>query len=204
MAVLSTRDAGRWRQLGRRVADVVEPILGRRVLAGRSMRSAGQWRAQPLGPALDRARRGAEQLVAGSSVVVRTDVRDFYPSIDPSSLYRCLRRVGLPAEDASTASAMLEGWGNSGYPGLPVGPPASAVLSNAVLVPVDEALGDGPWLRWCDDLLIGARTMADAGRVLERLDVELAVLGLERSGPKTHVLEGTAVRWPGAGGSVLR
>jgi len=204
MAVLSTRDAGRWRQLGQRVADVLEPILGRRVLAGRSMPSAGEWRAQPLGPALDRARRGAERLMAGSSVLVRTDVRDFYPSIDPSSLYRCLRRVGLSAEDASTASAMLEGWGSGGYAGLPVGPAASAVLSNAVLVPLDEALGDGPWLRWCDDLLIGVLTVADADRVLDRLDVELAGLGLERSGPKTHILEGTAVRWPGARGSVLR
>jgi Reverse transcriptase (RNA-dependent DNA polymerase) len=204
MAVLSTRDAGQWRQLGQRVADVLEPILGRRVLAGRSIRSGGEWRTEPLGPTLDRARRAAERLMAESSVVIRTDVRDFYPSIDPSTLYRCLRRVGVSAEDASTASAMLEGWGSGGYPGLPVGPPASAILSNAMLVPVDETLGDGPWLRWCDDLLIGVRTVADAGRVLDRLDMELAGLGLERSGPKTHVLEATAVRWPGPRGSVLR
>jgi Reverse transcriptase (RNA-dependent DNA polymerase) len=202
MAVLSGRDAGRWRQLGQRVAEVLEPILGPRVLAGRWLRSGREWRTEALGPALGRARRGAERLVAGSSVVVRTDVRDFYPSIGPSSLYRCLRRVGLPAEDANTASAMLEGWGSDGYAGLPVGPPASSVLSNAVLAPVDQALGDGPWLRWCDDLLIGVRSVADADRVLERLDIELAGLGLDRSGPKTHVLEGTTVRWPGAGSSM--
>jgi Reverse transcriptase (RNA-dependent DNA polymerase) len=204
MAVLTGRDAGRWRQVGQGVADVLEPILGRRVLAGRSIRSGGEWRREALGPSLGRARLAAGRLVAGSSVVVRTDVRDFYPSIDPSTLYRCLRRVGLPAEDANTASAMLEGWGSDGYPGLPVGPPASAVLSNAVLVPVDDALGDEPWLRWCDDLLIGVPGVADADRVLDRLDVELAGLGLDRSGPKTHILEGTAVRWPGPTSSVLR
>ncbi|HKX25184.1 MAG TPA: RNA-directed DNA polymerase [Actinomycetota bacterium] len=204
MAVLSGRDAGRWEQLGQRVADVLEPILGRRVLAGRSIRSGEEWRPEALGPALRRARLGAERLAAGSSVVVRTDVRDFYPSIDPSMLYRCLCRVGLPAEEVNTASAMLEGWGSDGYPGLPVGPPASAVLSNTVLVPVDEALGDGAWLRWCDDLLIGVGGEADADRVIDRLDVELAGLGLERSGPKTHILEGTAVRWPGPASSVLR
>jgi Reverse transcriptase (RNA-dependent DNA polymerase) len=202
MAVLSGRDAGRWRQLGQRVAGVLEPILGPRVLAGRSVRSGREWRTEALRPALGRARLGAERLVAGSSLVVRTDVREFYPSIDPSSLYRCLRRVGLPAEDANTASTMLEGWGSEGYPGLPVGPPASAVLSNALLAPVDEALGDGPWLRWCDDLLIGVRSVADADLVLERLDIELARLGLDRSGPKTYVLEGTTVRWPGAGSSM--
>jgi Reverse transcriptase (RNA-dependent DNA polymerase) len=203
MAVLSGRDAERWRQMGQRVADVLEPILGRRVLAGRSMRSGREWRPEALGPALRRARLAAERLVAGSSVVLRTDVREFYPSVDPSTLYRCLRRVGLPAEAANAASAMLEGWGSDGYPGLPVGPPASAVLSNAVLVPVDQALGDGPWLRWCDDLLIGIRSVADADGVLDRLDVELAGLGLDRSGLKTHVLEGAAVRWPGPGSSVF-
>jgi Reverse transcriptase (RNA-dependent DNA polymerase) len=204
MAVLSGRDAGRWRQVGERVADVLEPILGLRVLAGRSMCSGREWRPVALGSALGRARLAAERLVAGSSVVVRTDVRDFYPSIDPSTLNRCLRRVGLPAEDANTASGMLERWGSDGYPGLPVGPPASAVLSNAVLVPVDQALGDRPWLRWCDDLLIGVRSVADAGQVLDRLDIELARLHLERSGAKTHVLDGTAFRWPGPAGSVLR
>jgi hypothetical protein len=204
MALLTGRDEGRWRQLGQRVADVLEPILGRRVLAGRSMHSGREWRPEPLGQALCRARHAAERLVAGSSVVVRTDVRNFYHSIDAASLYRCLRRVGLPAEDANTASGMLEGWGSHGYPGLPVGPPASAVLSNAVLVPVDEALGDGRWLRWCDDLLIGVRGMADADSVLDRLDTELAGLGLDRSGSKTHILEGSTVRWPGPGSSVLR
>jgi hypothetical protein len=204
MALLTRRDEGPWRQLGQRVADVLEPILGRRVLAGRSMHYGREWRPEPLGQALWRARHAAERLVAGSNVVVRTDVRDFYPSVDAAILYRCLRRVGLPAEDANTASGMLEGWGSHGYAGLPVGPPASAVLSNAVLVPVDEELGDGRWLRWCDDLLIGVRRMADAGRVLDRLDTELAGLGLERSGPKTHVLEGPAVRWPGPGSSILR
>jgi hypothetical protein len=99
---------------------------------------------------------------------------------------------------------MLEGWGNDGYPGLPVGPPASAVLSNAVLAPVDEALGGGPWLRWCDDLLIGVTSTAEADRMLDRLDIELTRIGLVRSGPKTQVLEGTAIRWPGPAGSVLR
>ncbi|MGH2678298.1 MAG: RNA-directed DNA polymerase [Actinomycetota bacterium] len=201
--MLTGRDAGRWRQVGQRVAGVLEPILGRRVLAGRSVRSGGEWRREALGPALRRAHVAAEQLMAGSSLIVRADVRDFYPSIDPSTLYRCLRRVGLPAEDANTASGILEAWGSDGYPGLPVGPPASAVLSNAILVPIDEALSDGPWLRWCDDLLIGVRSVADADQVLDRLDLELAGLGLERSGPKTHVLEGTAVRWPGPAGSVL-
>jgi Reverse transcriptase (RNA-dependent DNA polymerase) len=204
MAVLSGRDADRWERLGGRVAEVVEPVLGPRVLAGRSLRAGGMWWTDPVGAALGRARRAARRLTEAASVIVRTDVRDFYPSIDPSTLSRCLREVGVTAEDAGTAASMVEGWGSEGYPGLPVGPPASAVLANAVLAPVDEGMGDTPWLRWCDDLLIGVRSPADADRLLDRVDAELARLGLHRSVPKTHVLEPTAIRWPGSAGSALR
>ena len=92
---------------------------------------------------------------------------------------------------------MLEGWGSSGYEGLPIGPPGSAVLAEAVLAEVDDALRPLPFLRWADDYLISVPSERAAGEALERLDAALARVGLRRSRPKTAVAAASGFRWLG-------
>jgi hypothetical protein len=70
---------------------------------------------------------------------------------------------------------------------LPVGPPASAVLANAVLSAGDAAIGDTPFLRWVDDFLIFARNEAEAHGALEHLSDALGRLGLSLADDKTSV-----------------
>jgi hypothetical protein len=92
----------------------------------------------------------------------------------------------------------VEGWGGEGYAGLPIGPPGSAVLANAVLAPVDRALADVPYLRWVDDYLIGAESERTAVEILERIDDQLERLDLQRSAAKTSVfVGGQELTWPG-------
>jgi RNA-directed DNA polymerase len=196
MAGLSGRDAAAWDAVAGRVAEVLEPRLDRRVLASRAVVHAGGWRPVDLGPSLRRARRRARQLTGAARFVVLTDVAAFYPSVTPVALHGTLRRMA-PAE-ASLAAAMAESWASEGYAGLPIGPPGSAVLANAVLDPVDRALAGVPFLRWVDDYLIGAGSERAAFRILERIDEALAPLGLRRAEAKTAVLDGgEAQRWPG-------
>jgi hypothetical protein len=134
------------------------------------------------------------------AVVLTTDVRDFFPSITPDTIARALLDAGAPAEDAAQAAAMLEGWDSLGYRGLPIGPPASAVLANAVLRPVDDAVGE-PFVRWVDDYLSVVEGEGDAAGVLDRMDEALARLNLSRSHRKTRI--GPAPGWLGSvlGGS---
>jgi hypothetical protein len=97
---------------------------------------------------------------------------------------------------------MLDGWGSEGYAGLPIGPPGSAVIGNAILSPLDAELRSLPFLRWVDDYLIAVTRGRDVNLVLERMDECLARMGLERSALKTEVLAGGAcLRWPGTYGS---
>ena len=200
MASLSPRDDEVWHLLGGRVADVVEPQLSRRGLANRADVRRGAWEPGPLGPALRRARRHAESLGRRSPVLVRADVRAFYPSVTPTVLFRSLRDTHLQA--AAEAATMVEGWGSEGYAGLPIGPPASAVLANVVLSHVDDALGDVPLLRWVDDYLIATRDERQAVETIERLDEALDALDLVRAPEKTHLTEGrTLLTWPGAASS---
>jgi len=198
MAVLTARDARAWHRLAGRVAEAIEPGLGAQVLANRVHSAGSVWTLEPVGSALATARRFAARMPPG--IIVRTDVAAFYPSVTPAVLFTTLGRIGAATEDARTAADMVDGWGSEGYPGLPIGPPGSAVLANAVLVEVDAALEGVPFLRWVDDYLIALRTESRVPRLLERLDEALDELGLRRSRPKTQVTDQFA-SWPGAGTS---
>ena len=198
MATLSGRDAGTWHQLGGRVALRLEQRLGPGTLANRALIGRSGWRLPPVGSVLRSARRLASVLARASAVVVMTDVAACYPSIRSPVLARSLSRIGVDPSDAHAAADMLDGWGSEGYPGLPIGPEASAVMANAVLLRVDEALGGAPVLRWVDDYLIGAPSEPEAVRLLDRLDVALERVGMRRSDAKTSCAQrGGAFRWLG-------
>jgi hypothetical protein len=184
MARLSEPDAGRWHALAGRVTVLVERALPPTVLANRAVGGGRGWSLEPVGPALRRARHLGRRM-ASASLVVRTDVAAFYPSVTPSRANQALLDVGAEGADARLAAAMLEGWGSEGYPGLPIGPAGSAILANAVLRPVDRAVTPSPWLRWVDDYLIALPPRSGVEEILERLDESLDGLGLSRSAPKT-------------------
>ena len=194
MARLSERDGSTWYALAERVGATIEPRLSPRVLANRGPVPA---RPLPAGPSLRRARSAARRLAGSADLLVRTDVRSFYPSVTPSVAFRSLVRQAVEPEVATRTASMLEGWGSEGYEGLPIGPPGSAVIANAVLASVDGDLGPRPFLRWVDDYLIAAPER-EVPSLLERLDESLARLGLERSEPKTTVIgRGTSFVWLG-------
>lgn len=201
MAILSERDAREWQALADQVSFAVEARLSRSVLANRTHSDPAGVRPAPLGPALRTARRKATILVERSPVLIRTDVRSFYPSMTPAVLFMTLRDMGFERQVARQAAGMLDGWGSEGYAGLPIGPPGSAVLANAVLAQVDTSLEPGPFLRWVDDYLIGVADERLVPQVLETLDTALARRRLERSIAKTSILGGgSALVWPGTYG----
>jgi hypothetical protein len=182
----------------------VEPRLSGRILGNRAVFGRGTWRLAPLRPALARARIAAARLGHGSPVLVRTDVRSFYPSVDPSALYRALLDTTVDRATVSDGADLLEGWGSDGYAGLPIGPPGSAVMANAMLGPVDAALEGIPFLRWVDDYLFQARSERDAEQLVDRLDEALDRLGLRRSLPKTTSMAGcSGLIWPGGDSSLV-
>lgn len=193
LAVLSRRDRARWESLGRRIAAATERRLPPRVLANRAVPGASGLRLEPIGPALGRARRAARSFVRESRAVLRADVATFYPSVAPAVLEATLRAGGADPRDARAAAALVEAWG---CPGLPIGPPASGVMANAVLAPVDAALGGFPVLRWVDDYLIGLPADRDGAEVLDRVDTALSRLALLRAAHKTELGE-PGHRWLG-------
>jgi hypothetical protein len=191
-AILSDRDEHTWRNLARQVAKTLEPRLDPRVAANRTVVARGGWRLEAMRVAMRRARAIAPR----HGLLLRTDVEAFYASITPPVLVSVLARLGIPTEEARLAGRMIEGWSESGYVGLPIGPAGSAVLANAVLRSVDEALDAQHFVRWVDDYLIALPSEQATAGILDRLDASLERLHLRRSVPKTEVLEGiTGVAW---------
>ena len=201
MALLSERDVRAWQGLADQVALVVEARLRPSVAANRTLVTPAGVRRVPFSTELPRARRTATRLAARYPVVIRTDVRSFYPSVTPSTIFVSLRDLSVERRTARHVAGMLEGWGSEGYSGLPIGPPGSAVLGNVVLAGVDEELEAWPSLRWVDDYVVGVADERLVPRVLETLDQALARRDLDRSIAKTSVLEQrSGFVWPGTYG----
>ena len=199
MAILSDRDAARWHRLAGAVAAIVEPRLSSSVLANRAVGPGPSWRLAPFRPALAQARRLARALPG--PVILRTDVAEFYPSVRPAVLFDALGRLGVPAEVAWAVADLVEGWGSEGSFGLPIGPPGSAVMANAVLASADGALARRPFLRWVDDYLVSTPGGRGAEDALDRLHDALGRLGLRLAQSKTGFLEpGPGVGWLCASG----
>ena len=87
------------------------------------------------------------------------DVRDCYASISPETLAELL------GPEAAHAIAFLRRFHECGVRGLPIGPEPSAILANAVLSRLDDAIRRSGvrHLRWVDDIALWGPT-ADVGR----------------------------------------
>jgi hypothetical protein len=186
-AVLTAWDEFTWNALAGRVTRILERRLDPRVAANRTVVVTDGWRLEDLRA----ARRRARAVAPRPGLLLRTDVEDFYGSITPQVLVRALSDLGVPREESQLAGGMIEGWSESGYRGLPVGPVGSAVLANAVLTSVDSALRSLHFVRWVDDYLIAVTSERATAGILDRLEASLDQLHLRRSALKTEMLVGT-------------
>jgi hypothetical protein len=118
------------------------------------------------------------------TTIVRSDVRKCYPSIGIAAV-----AAAMPARDPRTAVLLrtLARIQARGIHGLPVGPPASAIVANAVLGRGDRAIAasGARHLRWVDDVLIVADGPREARRALQAWRRALDEAGLEANPAKT-------------------
>ena len=187
-AVLDPEGRERYVELVAASAEAIEALLSPSVMANR----VASWGLDPpeirLRPwRLERRLFAARlaSLAAGRGAITLADVRRCYASISPEVVGRTLRLAGAPAADA--IEGFLTELQPLGVLGLPVGPDASAVLANAVLAPVDRALGLAgiEHLRWVDDVVL--RGVEPRAAVSVFRDA-LAELGLRPNERKTRVL----------------
>lgn len=173
------------------VAPRVESLLAPQVIAERladpaNLSQDGSAWLSPWREARKRFETLRAELSRGN-VLVRTDVRDCYGSIEPALLGSSLAACDCDPSDTRVLVGILESLQRRGVRGLPVGPAASSVLANAVLLQADRSIGNFPWLRWVDDFLLFLPDRRSALRALDRLADALGKIGLSLAPEKTSV-----------------
>jgi reverse transcriptase-like protein len=185
--LLDVRTRARYVELVARSAAAIEELLSPAVMANR----VASWGVRPpeltLRPWRLERRLFAARLagLALRGPVAFADVRRCYASMSPAIVGEALGGAGIPT--ACEVEGFLSGLERIGVEGLPVGPDASAVLSNAVLAQVDRALRDAgvDHVRWVDDVVLSG---ADTAAALSVFRTALASIGLRANETKTRIV----------------
>jgi hypothetical protein len=113
--------------------------------------------------------------------MAQLDVREYYPSIEPSRLADVLASIGISGLNVALLARYLGAWNSMwGVTGLPIGPEASGLLGNAFLVPVDRCLRNAGvrFSRYSDDYRLFIRDDAEFAGAAELVCQQMALLGL--------------------------
>jgi hypothetical protein len=127
--------------------------------------------------------------------VLLADVRSCYASLTPRTVFHRLVLLGCHPAEAGAVTGLLERFEADGVPGLPIGPPPSGVLANAVLAAADGALAacGATHARWVDDFVVPVASVAAARDLLAVLREALGALGLSLAGEKTRLVQEPAL-----------
>jgi hypothetical protein len=137
----------------------------------------------------------------GASSVLASDVADCFPSIGE----RAIRAAAAQAQgDPAPLLRVIRRYRDAGGFGIPIGPPASATVADAVLALADDrarVAGCEP-IRWVDDVVFagGRNAVARAARAWRDALIELGMR--EHEGKRTtgaSDAHGSPVAWTGRG-----
>ena len=125
-----------------------------------------------------------------SKYVVLTDISDFYPRVYHHRIENALTRLSNPEDIPSRIMKLLSTFSNNVSYGLPVGGPASRILSELALVSVDDNLfrRQIKFCRYADDYSIFCSSKSEAYKLLVFLSEKLFNEGLVLQKTKTRIL----------------
>lgn len=194
MAWLNLYDELLLRIIVGRVASSIDAALGPDVLSYRLVDQPPGWSVQDIREAFRLRRERGKRLLADECCIALavTDLRQYYPSITPEVVMEALRK----AEPSSAAIPAIGGFLRElvavGAPvGLPVGPEASGLLGNIVLLTVDEAVSERVCghVRYMDDSWMFLRAASDWPEVYEAYAASASTLGLKANASKVAVYD---------------
>ncbi len=132
----------------------------------------------------------ALELSRNAKFVVLTDIADFYPRISHHRLENALGRLPIPGDLPSRIMELLKNFSRNVSHGLPIGGPASRILAELSLVPVDEHLFRRKiqFCRYADDYSIFCKDKSEAYNALVLLSDKLYNEDLALQKSKTRII----------------
>lgn len=162
------------------IAPRIDRRLGQGVRGNRlGSSAAGRLSLAAWRPALAGLRRSLGGARSQGAVIGLADVRECYASIGLGLVENALVAVEAPTSDRRDVLQLLERLHACQVPGLPIGPPGSAVLANGVLADIDSAIADRgiSHLRWVDDFAVLADTDLERRRGMDAIKKEHRIPG---------------------------
>ena len=109
--------------------------------------------------------------------ILKSDIRQFFPSVTFDAAMEAMERVFADGDALGYLAASIDKRG-----GLPIGAGFSAMVANAVLIPMDWAVAGRDdvrgYVRYMDDTAVVVRSKKAAASVHEEMEDELARVGL--------------------------
>ena len=145
-----------------------------------------------------------ENATTGQSVLLSTDLSNYYENIDLATLRQTLESV-VPNSNCSAQEKSqlrnhinilfdcLATWTFDGRRGLPQNRDASSFLANIYMLPIDRHMLSRGYMyyRYMDDIKIVCENLHDARRALKELIVQLRDRGLSINSKKTTFCAGS-------------
>ncbi len=190
LALLSVRDLAFTHAAAGAVAKRTDRRLSRHVYSSRLVAQPPAWRTRQK--PFKRFRRDAQKRIKlwQCEGMVRTDVRDYYPSIPVEQLLRQLWDAGCDREAVTLLINMVMWWQDRhSVRGLPVGPEAFGIPGSFYLHPLDQVLEQVAidFFRYTDDVIYLFGNGDKSGNRISDVDEILANLGLQRAQEKTQL-----------------
>ena len=177
-----------------RVASSIDAVLGPDVFSYRLVDQPPGWSVQDVREAFRLRRERGKRLLADECCIALavTDLRQYYPSITPEVVMEALRKAEPSSAAISAIGGFLRELAAVGAPvGLPVGPEASGLLGNIVLLTVDEAVAERVHghIRYMDDSWMFLRAASEWPEVYEAYTASASTLGLQANTSKVAVYD---------------
>lgn len=192
IAVLPEIDGRSYEVSVARVLPLVERALGPEVFADRAWVRGRHIDLHDWRSARRRLRRATARSLraAPAGLTLAMDVRECFASIEPGCVGSALRLIGARERHIERIVDHLRSFEERGVDGLPIGPVASTVLANAVLLQVDRAIQETGLrhMRWVDDLTVFVPDAASGERTCAQVRRALRQLGLRANEDKTRVV----------------
>ena len=175
-----------------RSALAIESALGPDVFSYRLEDEPPGWSVQDVRRAFHLRRERGEALLADwrCNAMAVSDIRHYYPSLAPEALTRALDLAAAPTGAVRLIDTFLRELKAMGAPrGLPIGPEASGLLGNIVLLAVDEAVADRALghVRYMDDSWLFLQSESEWSEVYDVYIASASALGLEVNASKVAV-----------------
>ena len=175
-----------------------DQLLDSGILSYRHNTRDSNWMFMP--PALEWVRWVAtirEELGSSGNVLLRTDVQNYFESINVNALCQMLSESSPRKSKSNSAriellKAMLTAWSPYNGVGIPQNRDPSSFLGNVFLHKVDNVMRNKGYryFRWVDDIMIVCSNKFEARRALNDLILLLRQQHLNVNGKKTEIVDG--------------